>query len=144
MQIAIQPGPIDPRAVEAQVAHGGCGAVLSFIGVVRDNHQGRSVTGIEYQAWPRMCAKVAQDIGAEIRERWPHARVALVHRTGRLDIGEASIVIAASAPHRAEAYEASRHCIDRVKALLPVWKRELYVEGDTRWVHNAECAPVDA
>jgi molybdopterin synthase catalytic subunit len=141
MKLEIVSEPIDPRALELAVAHASCGAVLTFIGLVRDNHAGRQVTGLDYQAYPAMCQRVAGSIGREIHERWSGARVALTHRVGSLSIGEASIVIAVAAPHRAEAYEASRYCIDRVKALLPVWKREHYVDAEPRWVSNAEFTP---
>jgi molybdopterin synthase catalytic subunit len=144
MEIVITADPLDPRALERQVAHPGCGAILSFVGLVRDNHAGRQVTALDYQAYPSMCARVAATIGHEIRERWPGARVALAHRVGSLAIGEASIVIAVAAPHRVEAYEASRYCIDRIKAVLPVWKREHYVDGEPLWVSNAEFTSEDA
>ena len=114
------------------------------MGLVRDNHGGRQVTTLDYQAYPSMCGRVATTIGKEILDRWPGARVAMAHRVGSLAIGEASIVISVAAPHRVEAYEASRYCIDRIKAVLPVWKREHYVDGEPQWVSNAEFTPEDA
>jgi molybdopterin synthase catalytic subunit len=144
MQLEIVETPLDARALEARVAHPSCGAVLSFVGLVRDHHAGRAVTGLDYQAYPAMCQKVAQQIGAEIADRWPSARVTVAHRVGSLAIGEASIVIATAAPHRVEAYEASRYCIDRIKAILPVWKREHYIDGEAQWVSNPEFQPEEA
>lgn len=144
MEIVIQAEPLDARLLEQRVSHPSCGAILSFVGLVRDHHAGRRVTGLDYQAYPAMCQRVAGIIGGEIHERWPGARAALAHRVGSLTIGEASIVIAVAAPHRAEAYAASRYCIDRVKAILPVWKREHYVDGEPRWVSNAEFTPEDS
>jgi molybdopterin synthase catalytic subunit len=144
MQIEILEAPLDPRALEARVAHPSCGAVLSFVGLVRDHHAGRGVRSLDYQAYPALCAKVAEQIGAEIAARWPGARIAVAHRVGSLAIGEASIVIATAAPNRVEAYEASRYCIDRIKAILPVWKREHYVEGEAEWVSNAEFTAEEA
>ncbi len=144
MFLEIVSEPIDPRALEQRVSHPGCGAVLSFIGLVRDEHAGRRVTGLDYQAYPAMCERIGERIGAELALRWPAARIALAHRVGSLAVGEASIAIAVSAPHRVEAYEASRYCIDRIKAILPVWKREHYVDGEPQWVSNAEFAPDDS
>ncbi len=138
MQLEITDAVLDARALEQRVSHPSCGAILTFVGLVRDNHAGRQVTGLDYQAYPTMCQRIATRIGGEISERWPGARVALAHRVGSLAIGEASIVIATAAPHRVEAYEASRYCIDRIKAILPVWKREHYVDGEPQWVSNAE------
>ncbi len=138
MFFEITDAPLDPRGLEQRVSHPGCGAILTFIGVVRNNHAGRQVTGLDYQAYPSMCDRVAQSIDAEILERWPEVQTAMAHRVGSLAIGEASIVIATSSPHRVHAYEASRYCIDSIKAILPVWKREHYVEGDATWVSNAE------
>jgi molybdopterin synthase catalytic subunit len=143
MEIEITASPLDSHAVEARVAHPGCGALISFVGLVRDHHAGRRVTALDYQAYPAMCARIAARIGQEILERWPGARVAMAHRVGSLAIGEASIVIAVAAPHRVEAYEASRYCIDRIKAILPVWKREHYADGEPQWVSNAEFTPED-
>lgn len=144
MDMRIQSEPIDPRELERRVSLPSCGAVLSFVGLVRDNHAGRQVTRLDYQAYPAMCQRIATQIGQEVRERWPGARLALTHRVGSLAIGEASIVISAAAPHRAEAYEASRYCIDRIKAILPVWKREHYVDGEPCWVSNAEFSPEES
>ncbi len=141
MHFEITERPLDQRELELRVAHPGCGALLSFVGVVRDHHAGRAVTALDYQAYPSLCHKVAQRISAELQGHWPLVRVAVAHRVGHLAVGEASIVIVASSPHRAQAYEASRYCIDRIKAVLPIWKRERYVEGDATWVSNAEFDP---
>jgi len=143
MQVEITSESLDPQALEERVSHPSCGAIVTFVGLVRDNHAGRGVTALDYQAYPAMCAKVGAAVGDEIRQRWPGARVALTHRIGSLTVGEASIVIAVASPHRVEAYEASRYCIDRIKAVLPVWKREHYVNGEPTWVSNAEFTPED-
>lgn len=127
--------PIDPRIVEAAVAHPGAGALCVFHGVVRDHSRGKRVTQLEYEAYPPMAEKVLAQIGEEIAGRWPGARVAIVHRTGRLEVGETSVVIAVSSPHRAEAFEACRYAIEALKTRVPIWKKE-FVEDGEYWVEG--------
>lgn len=134
---AITDAVIDPRAVEAAVAWPGAGAVLTFLGVARDNFEGRAVVALEYEAYAEMAVPVMEEIAAELAARWPGARVAMVHRTGRLKIGEASLVISVATPHRAACYAASRYAIDELKARVPVWKKEVYADG-AAWKANAE------
>ncbi len=129
--------PIDPRVVEAAVAHSGAGALCVFHGVVRDHSRGKRVSHLEYEAYPPMAEKVLAQIGEEIAQRWPGTRVAITHRVGRLVVGETSVVIAVSSPHRAEAFEACRYAIEELKVRVPIWKKEFaedgeyWVEGDT-------------
>lgn len=125
--------PIDLDALYNRVSFSGAGAILLFIGVVRDNSQGKSVDHLEYEAYPKMAEQAMRDIIAEIHARWSDVRVAMAHRIGKLKIGEASLVIAVAAPHRPEAYAASRYAIERVKAMLPVWKKEFTLDGE-HWV----------
>lgn len=132
--------PIDRAAVRAAVEDPGFGAILVFEGVARDNFEGRAVRALEYQAYPAMAEAVMAEIGAEVAERWPGSRVAIVHRTGRLAIGEPSVIIATGTPHRAACYEANRYAIDQLKARVPVWKKEIYQDGET-WKANAESLP---
>lgn len=110
------------------------GAVLLFLGTVRDHNDGRPVSGMEYRAYREMAEDVLEEIGAEVRERWDTDRIAIVHRVGALEIGEVSVAIAVSTPHRAEAYDASRYVIEAIKERLPVWKKEHYEDGERRWV----------
>lgn len=126
--------PIDVAALLASVPSPSDGAVLLFVGVVRDENDGRSVASLEYEAYAEMAERKMREIADEARARWSVGDVALVHRVGRLEIGEASVAIAVASPHRAEAYEASRYLIEQLKRRVPVWKREGYVEGETRWV----------
>src|SRR5207244_7692323 len=115
---------LEPAAVARLVEDPGCGALVTFVGTVREENEGRDVDYLEYEAYPGMAeAKMAQ-IGDEIREHWGLERVAMVHRLGRCQVGEASIVIAVGSAHRREAFEACHYAIDRVKEILPVWKRE--------------------
>lgn len=128
--------PLDTHAVEAAVAHPGAGAIVVFSGVVRDNNLGKDVTYLVYEAYPPMAEKVMAQIGAEIEARWPGARTAMAHRTGRLEIGEASVVIAVSTPHRADAFAACKYAIDRLKEIVPVWKKEVW-QGGEYWIEGA-------
>lgn len=127
--------PINLNALYNHVAFPGAGAIITFSGVVRDNAHGKSVKHLEYEAYAEMAEATMRDIIAEIKSRWQDARVAMAHRIGRLEIGEASLVITVSAPHRPEAYAASRYAIERVKAILPVWKKEFATDGE-HWVEG--------
>lgn len=109
-----------------------CGAVVSFTGVVRSHNRGKAVVRLEYEAYPEMALRVFERIAGEARERF-QARIAIHHRVGALDPGELSVVIAAAAPHRADAFEACRHAIEALKADAPIWKREVYPDGSS-WV----------
>lgn len=127
--------PLDLNAFVKRVAFPGAGAIVTFSGVVRDNARGRSVKYLAYEAYAPMAEQVLRDILAEIRERWAEARIAIGHRIGKLGVGEVSLIIAVAAPHRAEAYAASRHAIERIKVLLPVWKKEFAADGAS-WVEG--------
>ena len=132
--------PLDARRLEAAVAHKGAGAICTFTGVVRDSSRGRSVTHLDYEAYAEMAVAEMRKIGDEIAERWPEARVAMAHRTGRLEIGEASVVVAVSCPHRAEAIAACKWGIDRLKESVPIWKKEHAADG-TYWIEGDEAQP---
>jgi molybdopterin synthase catalytic subunit/molybdopterin converting factor small subunit len=119
----------------ARVSNPGAGAITTFIGTVRDNAHERSVKFLEYEAYPELAEQVMAQIGAEVKERWSEARLAIAHRTGHLEIGEASVMIAAAAPHRAEAFAACRYAIERIKVILPVWKKEFASDTDY-WVEG--------
>jgi molybdopterin synthase catalytic subunit len=125
--------PIDEQAVARAVADPAAGGICTFSGVVRDNSRGKRVLYLEYEAYPEMAVKQMEVIAAEVRARWSVRQIAMVHRTGRLEIGEASVVIAVSSAHRGEAFEACRYAIDRLKQILPVWKKEVW-EGGEYWV----------
>jgi molybdopterin synthase catalytic subunit len=112
----------------------GAGGTCVFVGTVRDRSDAGDVTGLHYEAWGELAAGRLGEIAKEMLGRWPLRRVAILHRTGDLAIGEASVVVACSAPHRAEAFEACRHGIERLKEDVPIWKKEGLVSGDARWV----------
>ena len=132
--------PLDARRLEAAVAHKGAGAICTFTGVVRETSRGRAVTHLEYEAYPEMARAEMRKIAGEIAERWPEARVAMAHRTGRLEIGEASVVVSVSSPHRSEAIDACRWGIDRLKESVPIWKKEHATDG-TYWIEGDEAKP---
>jgi molybdopterin synthase catalytic subunit len=120
----------------------GCGAVCTFVGVVRATHQGRRVRYLEYEAHAALAAKTFALISTEVATHWPSAVVAIHHRTGRLQIGEASVVIAAAAAHRAESFQVCRYAIERVKQIAPVWKHEFFEDGEA-WVEGPLADPSD-
>ena len=127
----VGPEPLDPRAVEALVASPAAGAVITFTGTVRDNARGEGVSVLVYEAYEPAAERQLAVIAAEIADRWPIAveQVAIHHRIGRLEPGVASVVIAIAAAHRDEAYAASRHAIERIKEIVPIWKEEHYADG---------------
>ncbi len=109
------------------------GALCLFVGVVRDHNAGRRVLHLEYEAYEEMALPLLAEIEAEVRQRWPVSAVRLEHRLGRLEIGEASVAVAVSSPHRAEAFAACRHAIDTLKQRVPIWKKEFYADGSA-WI----------
>ena len=118
------------RAVEA----GDAGAIVHFLGVVRNNTEGRGVSYLEYEAYPPMAEKKMAEIAQEIHEKWGLDRVAMIHRVGRLEIGEVSVAVAVASPHRKEAFEACHYAMNRLKQIVPIWKREVWVDGEEEWV----------
>ena len=112
-----------------------CGAVVLFLGTVRDVTGDQRTAWLDYEAYPGMAEKTLVQIEADARSRWPIGEIVIEHRLGRLDVGEISVAIALSCPHRAEAFEACQWTMDRVKELAPIWKRENAPGGDSFWVH---------
>jgi molybdopterin synthase catalytic subunit len=133
----IQEGPIDPAEAVAAVAGPDRGAIATFHGVARDHHQGRRVLWLEYHAYPAMAEETLRLIGREVEERFGTPHVAIVHRLGRLQIGETSAVVAVAAPHRRQALEGCAYAIERLKAIVPIWKREGTEDGCT-WIEGPD------
>jgi molybdopterin converting factor subunit 1 len=136
VHVLVTRSPLDARTCEALVRTDADGAVCSFTGVVRDHADGRSVTAIEYEAYEEMTQSELRRIGDEVLEATGATALALHHRIGELGVGEASVVVSASAAHRAEAFDACRQAIDTLKARAPIWKRELG-DGGAVWVDEA-------
>jgi molybdopterin synthase catalytic subunit len=135
--------PIEPRAVLSMVGAPEDGAAVLFLGMVRDHNEGRAVSGMRYDSYGAMAEKVLHQIAGEAAARLGTERMAVVHRVGELGIGEVSVAIAASAPHRAETFDATRYVIEEIKRRLPVWKEEHYVGGGSEWLEGS-IPPVQA
>jgi molybdopterin synthase catalytic subunit len=125
--------PIDAAAVTAAVADPATGASVTFVGTTRDHNDGRAVTRLEYEAYPEMALVEMRKIGAVAKQRWPIARIAIVHRIGTVPLGEASVVIAVSSAHRVAAFAACHFAIDRLKEVVPIWKKE-HFDGGEVWI----------
>ncbi|HEX9693577.1 MAG TPA: molybdenum cofactor biosynthesis protein MoaE [Actinomycetota bacterium] len=132
--IRITSEPIGADEAAAFAADPTAGGTCLFLGTVRDHSATGAVTGLTYEAWEELAAKRLEEIGQEMLEKWPVRKVALLHRTGDLRIGETSVVVACSAPHRAEAFDACRYGIERLKEDVPIWKKEHLSEGESHWV----------
>lgn len=126
---------IDYHALTEQVRRGDCGAVVTFLGTVRDLTGERVTVALDYEAYPGMAEKKMAEIEADTRQRWPVGDIVIEHRLGHLEVGEISVAVAVSCPHRVQAFEACRHAIDRLKELVPIWKKENWNDGSTEWVH---------
>jgi molybdopterin synthase catalytic subunit len=142
--LAIGRDPLDLTRVVAAVGDraGADGAVVTFLGLVRNHHVGRHVRYLEYEAYEPLALKAFERISHEVEGRWPGVRLAVHHRTGRLEIAEASVAIAVASPHRADAYAACRYAIERIKQIAPIWKHEFFEGGDV-WVEGATADPED-
>ena len=128
--------PLDPETLRAAIADPRSGAVATFVGVARNSFAGKEVLHLEYEAYAPMAELHMREIGTEIAQRWPAVTgVAIAHRVGRVEVGEASVALAVSAPHRGEALAACAHGIERLKSTLPVWKKEVFADGSV-WREN--------
>ena len=128
--------PIDTDELIRAVQTPADGAVCVFYGVVREDSRNKKVRFLEYDAYPEMAEKKMRMILEEVKVKWPEQRAAIVHRIGTLGIGEASVVIAVGSPHRGESFEACRYVIDRVKEEVPIWKKEVFTDGE-EWVEGS-------
>jgi molybdopterin synthase catalytic subunit len=137
---AITSAPLDHEAIVKALDISGIGAVATFLGLVRDHNLGKRVLHLEYEAYEPLALRGLDLIVAEAKERWPSVRLAIHHRIGRMEIGEASVIIAAASPHRADAFAASRYAIERIKQIVPIWKHE-YFEGGDVWIEGATADP---
>jgi molybdopterin synthase catalytic subunit len=129
----ITQSPINMQELADFVADPAAGAMATFVGMTRNTNEGRQVTRLEYECYPGMAEKEMEKIAAEVLRRWPIKKIAMVHRLGRVDIGEASVAIAVSSGHRHAAFEACHYAINQLKETVPIWKKELY-EGGELWI----------
>lgn len=143
---ALTRDPIDPHALEIRILQGCDGAIVTFQGVVRNNTRGRATLRLEYECYEGMAIRKMAEIGREIASQYAISRIAMVHRLGTMEIGEASVVIVVAAPHRKAAFEAALEGINRLKRLVPVWKKEFFEDGEIwvegEWDQNAPRAAV--
>ena len=133
--ISLTHQPIDSATVLASVASTDAGAVVLFLGTTREFTRGRQTTSLDYECYPEMAEKKLAELESEARHRWPLTGCAIVHRLGHLELGEASIAIAVSSPHRQVAFEAGKWLIDTIKEVVPIWKQENWADGTSEWVH---------
>lgn len=127
--------PIDVPALLARVSSPRAGAVVLFLGVTREFTGERQTAALNYECYPVMAEAKLAELEAEARRRWPIVECAIVHRLGRLELEEASVAIAVSSPHRADAFAAGQWLIDTLKEVVPIWKQELWADGTSEWVH---------
>ena len=133
----LTPDPIDIGRIRRSVGCPAAGAIVVFEGTTRNHHDGREVVRLEYEAYSGMAEAEMAKIGDRVAERWPEVRLSIAHRVGLVPVGEASVVIATSAPHRDAAYASNRFAIDTLKATVPIWKKEVYSDGSV-WKANKE------
>ena len=135
MYFEVTEDPLDPKRLVEHVRKDEAGAVLLFYGVVRNENLGRRVEYLEYDAYPEMAEKIMREVAEDIMRSYPITDVAIQHRTGRLEIGEESLLVANSSPHRKEAFEAGLALVDRFKEVVPIWKKEVFVGGE-EWIEG--------
>ena len=131
--VEVTEGPLIPDEIAAKVRRNSCGAVVTFLGTTRDHSHGNEVLYLEYEAYREMAISEMEKIRGQLKDRWGVEEIAISHRTGRVDIGEVSLVVAMASPHRKEAFGACMEAIDLIKKVVPVWKKEVFVGGYT-WV----------
>lgn len=133
--VEITDKPLDYAALTERARHNNAGAVCVFLGTVREMTGDKRTLALDYEAYPEMALKKMAEIEAEARQRWPIIEAVIAHRVGRLDLGEISVVVVVSCPHRKDAFEACRWLMDTFKEVVPIWKRENWADGREEWVH---------
>ncbi len=133
--IQLTHAPIDFAALTESVRSTQAGAVVLFLGTVREMTHGRQTVALDYDAYPEMAEAKLRELEAEARSRWPVIEAGIVHRLGHLELGDVSVAVAVSCPHRHQAFDAGRFLIDRLKEVVPIWKKENWSDGSTEWVH---------
>ncbi len=133
--ISITTSPIVPEVVLDEMNSHEAGAICLFLGTVRELTAGRRTVALEYEAYPEMALRKLAELESEARGRWPVIEIAIVHRVGRLELGEVSVAVAVNSPHRQDAFEACRWLIDTLKERVPIWKKEEWSDGSEEWIH---------
>jgi molybdopterin synthase catalytic subunit len=133
--------PIDTEGLLRAVTTHQAGAVVLFVGTVRDQSDGVPTESLDYEAYPAMAKAEMEELESQVQQRWPVCRTSVVHRLGHLQLGEVSVAVAVSSPHRQDAFEAARWLIDRIKQVVPIWKCENGVDGSRSWVHPGLAVP---
>jgi len=128
--------PIEVIRLIQEVSSEECGAIAIFLGTVRNENDGKPVKGIVYEAYPSMAERRLKELGEEMRKRWGIQRAAIVHRIGRLNVGEVSVAIAVASPHRESAFSACRFAIEEIKNAVPIWKKEIYADETEEWLRG--------
>lgn len=136
--IELTTAPIDYAMLVEKVRSHAAGAVVLFLGTVREMTKGRQTLALDYEAYPEMALSKMQELDKEARERWPVIASGIIHRTGRLELGDISVAVAVSSPHRGQAFEAGQFLIDELKVRVPIWKKENWSDGTTEWVHPSQ------
>ena len=146
MKSKITRKPIDPAEVVESVIDAGAGGTVLFVGTIRNQTNGKKVKGLEYEVYRKMAKREIAKLEEEVRKRWPIKSIRMVHREGKLKVGEVSVVVAVSAEHRGEAFDAARYAIDRIKESFPIWKREKFSGGRKVWAKGTpiQSTPVSA
>jgi molybdopterin synthase catalytic subunit len=135
MMFGVSHDPLDPRPLVDSVRRDESGAVALFYGVVRNENMGRNVRYLEYDAYPEMAIKKMEEVAAEARAKFAVTGIGVLHRIGRLEIGETSLLVAVSSAHRAEAFDACHYAVDRIKQVVPIWKKEVWDDGE-EWIEG--------
>lgn len=135
--------PIDYHALTESVRSNSCGAVVLFLGTVREMTSGRRTVALDYESYPQMAESKLAELESAARDRFPVEHVGIVHRLGHLGLGEISVAVAVSSPHRQQAFDAGKFLIDELKATVPIWKKENWDDGSEEWVHPDRQQPVE-
>ncbi|XP_072167054.1 molybdopterin synthase catalytic subunit-like [Diadema setosum] len=138
--IRLTPSQLSVDEAVQVVTHPSCGAVSVFLGTTRDNFEGKTVVRLEYEAYEPMAEKELNKLCAEMRQKWELHKIAIFHRLGHVPVKESSVIIAVSSAHRKESLEAVQYCIDQLKAVVPIWKKEMYAGDEGCWKANKECS----
>ena len=136
--------PIDPHQLTESVRDHAAGAVVLFLGTVRELTEGRRTLALDYEAYPEMATAKLKEIAETASTKWPITAYGIIHRLGHLDLGDVSVAVAVSCPHRVEAFEAGRFLIDTLKEIVPIWKKEHYKDGPSGWINAATGSELDA